>query len=112
MKNMSNQQRVLFLLLENCGELVFACGPRGVSANLVGKLSVHKNNHKEDQLNVGDGTNHVHIEWDRVKRFEVGSFHGEGVLTFFDGVEPLFKLYRLEGPFPKSIEDMAVNLFS
>lgn len=87
--------------------MVFTCGPKGITANLVGKFSVQKNNHQEDQLNVGDGTDHVHIEWDRVKRFEVGIFHGEGVLTFFDGVEPLFKLYRTEGPFSKSIVDMA-----
>jgi hypothetical protein len=95
----SEKQKSLFRQLENEGELVFAGGPKGAVANLVGSFTVRRNHHDEDQLDVGDGTCHVHIDWARVKRCEAGDFHGEGLLTFFDGDEPLFRLYRMEGPY-------------
>lgn len=110
MKFASNKQIELFRSLENCGEMVLACGPKGISVNLVGNFSVSRNSRQEDQLNVGDGTNHVHIEWDQLERVVVGNFHGEGLLTFFKGEEVLFKLYRMDGPFPNSIETLAGRL--
>ena len=36
-------------------------------------------------LDLGEGTNHVHIDWTRVSRAEVGISRGEGALTLFDG---------------------------
>ncbi|MNL14836.1 hypothetical protein D3C87_1357960 [compost metagenome] len=103
----SEKQKELFALLESSGELVFACGPKGAVANLVGHFKVRKSHHNEDQLDVGDGTCHVHIDWSRVKRFEVGEFHGEGMLTFYDGDEYLFRFYRMEGPFSEAIHRMS-----
>ena len=104
MKNFaSNKQRLLFKELESAGEMVFACGSSGISANIVGEFKVRKNKHAEDQLDMGDGTNHVHIDWSRVKQCKVGSFHGEGVLTFLDGNEVLFHLYRMNGPYSESV---------
>lgn len=86
--------------------MVFACGPKGVSANLVGHFVVQKNHTQDDQLNVKESIDHVHIDWNRVKRAELGNFHGQGMLTFFDGDEPLFKLYRMDGAFPKQVTDL------
>ena len=106
----SQKQRDLFKAIENSGELVLACGPKGISANLVGNFVVRKNNHGDDQLDVGDGTHHVHIDWSLLKRFEIGEFHGEGTLTFFDGEKPLFKLYRMEGLFSNSVANLSGSL--
>ncbi len=107
----SESQRLLFQRLESAGELVFACGPKGAVANIVGQFKVRKNHHGEDQLDMGDGTNHVHIDWSRIKRLEVGDFHGEGMLTFLDGDELLFRLYRMGGPYPEEIMIMAGQLY-
>ena len=96
----------LFKKIESAGELVFACGPSGVIANIVGHFKVTRNHHGEDQLDMGDGTNHAHIDWTRIRRFEVSLFHGEGMLTFFDGDECLFRLYRMEGPYSDDIAEM------
>ena len=95
--------------LFKCGELILAIGPKGISANLVGKFCI-KAYGNEDRIDLEDGTNHVHIDWTRVKRVEVGSFHGEGMLTFFDGDDTLFKLYLPSGPFPKDVESLAKQL--
>jgi hypothetical protein len=103
----SEKQKQLFDLLETAGELVYACGPKGAVANLVGHFKVVKYDNSEDRLDVGDGTCHVHMDWSRVKRFVVGEFHGEGTLTFYDGDEYLFRLYRMEGSFSDAINCMA-----
>lgn len=100
---MSERQIALFKMIESEGELVFACGPRGVVANIVGHFKVQKNHHDEYQLDMGDGTSHVHIDWMRIKRFEVSLIHGEGLLIFFDDNEPLFRLYRVSGPYSDNI---------
>jgi hypothetical protein len=112
MRFASPKQKELFDAIAESGELVFACGPKGLSANLVGKFSVQKNHKNEDQLNVDDGTHHVHVDWANVKRFEVGEFHGEGMLTFFDDEKTLFKFYRIEGPFSSAVENLAGPLIA
>jgi hypothetical protein len=106
----SEKQKRLFKELETAGELVFACGPRGAVANLVGNFKVERSEHDEDQLNVGDGTCHVHIDWARVKRCELKDFHGEGLLIFFDGEEALFRLYRMEGKYSDAVEKLVGEL--
>ncbi|MBT4761387.1 MAG: hypothetical protein HOO06_06785 [Bdellovibrionaceae bacterium] len=110
MKFNSNKQKELFNAIEGSGMQVFSCGPKGVSANLVGKFTIRKNHKGEDQLDVDDGTNHVHIDWTLVTRFEVGEFHGEGMLTFFNNELSLFKFYRLEGPYSNSIDELSGSL--
>lgn len=99
----SEKQRQLFAAIENCGELVFAAGPRGAVANLVGVFYVRPNHHGDDQLDVGDGVHHVHLDWARLKRVEAGEQSGEGTLSFYDGSEFLFKLYRLAGAWPADV---------
>ena len=106
----SEKQKRLFKQLEAEGELVFACGPRGIVANLVGTFIVRRNHHDEDQLDVGDGTCHVHLDWSRIKKIEVGDFHGEGLLTCFDGEEILFRIYRMNGPYSQVVDSMAGQL--
>ena len=103
-KIVSEKQRQLFEQLAEAGPLVFACGPKGISANIVGEFSVRVQNN-EDLLCMGDGTNHVHINWERLKVAEIGEFHGEGVILFRDGDESLFRLYRPAGLFNKDIEN-------
>ena len=75
-------------------------------ANLVGRFQIRR--HKTDDIiDVGDGTDHVHIDWRRIKRFTVGDFHGEGMLSFFDGDECLFRFYNPAGPFSSEISALA-----
>ena len=112
MKNfISEKQKHLFKQLETEGELVFAVGPKGAVANLVGVFTVRRNRHDEDQLDVGDGTCHVHLDWSRIKKIKISELHGEGLLIFFDGDEALFRLYRMEGPYSSAISDLAMSLF-
>lgn len=63
---------------------------------------------EEDRLEVGDGTFHVHIDWSRLKRVEIGSIEiegrSEGLISFFDGEERLFRLYRQAGAFPELVQ--------
>ncbi|WP_413290581.1 hypothetical protein [Bdellovibrio sp. HCB337] len=103
----SEKQKALFGLLEKCGELIYGGGPKGAVANLVGEFTVRRNHHGDDQLDVGDGTCHVHIDWSQVKRVEVSDYHGEGMLSFFNEKDCLFKLYRMSGPWPKEVEAFA-----
>ena len=107
----SKKQKDLFDQIALEGVLIFASGVPGISANLVGQFRtrIYKNG-KEDRLDLGDGTNHVHIDWSRVKRCEIGEFHGEGMLTFFDGDSVLFKLYKPEGKFSSKAETRAGDL--
>lgn len=106
---LSESQRRFFKLLPEQGTLIFAAGPRGISANIVGEFSV-KSLEREDLLCMGDGTNHIHIDWSRIQYVEAGLFHGEGMLTFRDGDEVLFRLYRPSGPFSKALESIAGEL--
>lgn len=99
----SKKQAELFNEIAKCGDLLFACGPKGVSANIYGSFSVVRAGEKEDRLDMGNGTQHVHIDWSRIKRVEVKELGGEGILTFFDKEESLFKLYRFSGPFSDAI---------
>ena len=103
----SEKQKDLFEKLSGCGELIFATGSKICVANLVSQFSVNRNHHNEDQLDVDDGTHHVHIDWSHIKRCEIGDFHGEGMLSFFDGETPIFRLYRGDGPYPLEIEKLA-----
>ncbi|MDF1663662.1 MAG: hypothetical protein P1V97_17975 [Planctomycetota bacterium] len=100
----SNKQRQLFKALEHEGTLIFAAGPKGISANIVGEFQVRSLD-SEDRLCMGDGTNHIHIDWSRIKAAEIGDFHGEGMLTFYDGDEVLFRLYKPAGPYRKELQD-------
>lgn len=102
----SELQARLFAALTECGELIFACGHDGISANIVGEFYIQHVN-GEDRLAVDDGTHHVHIDWSRVRRVVVGEFHGEGMLTFLDGDVALFKLYRPAGPYPPDVAEFA-----
>jgi hypothetical protein len=74
----SEKQRAFFEELANSGELIFACGPSGIAANLWGL-------------------------W-RVKRVDHTLFRGESMLTFFDGDEKLFRFYRTAGDFSESLK--------
>lgn len=105
----SESQRTLFALLPACGELVFACGHDGINANIVGEFHI-QSLPDEDRLVVGDGTQHVHIDWRRVRHAEVSEYNGEGLLTFLDGRTVLFKLYRLAGPYPEMVAAAAGTL--
>lgn len=105
----SDRQRSLFDAIRSSGELVFSCGHDGITANIVGEFFI-EHHESEDRLAVGDGNQHVHILWDRLKRVEVGDFHGEGMLSFYDGDILLFRLYRMEGPYAPDVEAMMGDL--
>lgn len=109
-KMILGKQQLVFTELEKAGELIFACGKQGIVVNLVGEFKVCKNHHSEDQLNVDSGKSHVHIDWSRVKRYEVGLSNEEEVLTFFDGDEILFRLYKAQGSYSDLIHQMAGSL--
>ena len=104
-----DRQRRLFAALADEPRLVFVCGPRGVSVYLVGRLRVRRVR-GEDLLGAGDGTDHVHVDWSRVRDAEESTFHGEGLLTFRDGDEDLFRIYRPEGVFPPAVSALTGRL--
>lgn len=103
----STHQRKLFGALARCGELIVAVGHVGISANLVGTLRMRRHG-LEDLLDLDDGRDHVHVDWRRVKHAEVGVHAGEGLLTFYDGTETLFRVYRSGGPYPSEVARLAV----
>lgn len=106
-KYISDRQKKLFGSISEFDELIFAAGPQGISANMSEKFAV-QSFPDEDRLVVGDGTFHVHIDWSRLKRVEITSIQiearTEGVISFFDGNERLFHLYRQQGVFPAEIQ--------
>ena len=91
------------------GLVVTAEGSTTISANIDGEFAVRRRD-QEYRLEVGDGTQHVHVEWSRVKRVELGDHDGEGMLTFFDGAERLFRLYRPAGPYPTNLNQFVGDL--
>lgn len=109
----SSRQRELFRALEKYRMLIFAAGPAGISANYEGQFKVTTYSN-EDRLEGDDGTFHVHIEWNRVKRITVEEkvIEGrtEGMLTFWDGEERLFRLYNPSRPFSAEITAFAGSL--
>jgi hypothetical protein len=102
-KILSDKQKKLFDAIAKSGTLIFEAGPKGIDANIVGTFEV-RHCGSEDRLEMGDGTNHVHIDWKRVRSVELGSYHNEGMLTFLDGSEVLFRLYKISGQWPKEIK--------
>lgn len=90
---------MLFKALADIPTLIFSGGKPGYNANIVGKFTINETVN-EDSLDMGDGTNHVHIDWSKLAGYEIGSFHGEGMITFFDvECDSLFKMYNPDGPF-------------
>lgn len=107
----SKRQKELFAEIAKSGELVFACGPSGISANIVGEFNVrHYPEKNEHRIEMGDGEQHVHVNWERVKTVEYSLFHGEGVLTFKDGAEKLFIFYRMDGEFSDEVKCLIGDL--
>lgn len=100
----SKTQAQLFDEISKAGKLIFASGKHGLSANIVGEFRINHFRQKEHRLDMGDGTSHVHIDWDNITRFECGTFNGEGMLTFFNKDDVVFKLYRMDGEFSKEIK--------
>jgi hypothetical protein len=80
------RQRELFHSLARCGEPVLTVGPEGIRANLVETVTVRRHG-VEDTLDVDDGLHHVHVDRRPVKGAEVGSDEGEGLISFYDGIE-------------------------
>lgn len=102
----STPQRELFEALAHCGRLVLAVGPEGVRAHLVGAVRIRRVG-LEDRVEIDGDSHHIVVDWRRLKEVEVSSDGGEGLLTFFDGVEPLFRLYRPAGPYPADVARFA-----
>ncbi len=108
-KILSDKQRQLFEAIAKNGTLIFETGPQGIDANIVGTFEVRRCGN-EDRLEMGDGTNHVHIDWKRIKLAEIGSYGGEGMLTFLDGSEVLFRLYKISGKWSREVSALAGEL--
>lgn len=109
---MNKKQTDLFKVLSRSGVLVFACGPKGISANIVGEFSIqYFPSHNEHRLIMGNGDQHIHVDWSRVKFVEYSISHGEGILTFKDSEEVLFKLYRMDGDYSDEVKVLLGSLF-
>jgi len=111
-KILSKRQRELFKAFELYPTLIFAGGKAGISANIVGHFVLSETS-KEDRLDMGDGTNHVHIDWSMLVGYEVGNFHGEGMVAVVDkegGV--LFRMYNPSGSFKGKIFEIGGHLLS
>ncbi len=107
----SEKQRRLFDEIAKEGELILACGPKDISANIVGNFYVvHYPNAKEHRLEMGDGAQHVHIDWRRVKTVEHTIFKNEGLLIFRDGADTVFRLYRPDGEFSAETKALTGSL--
>ena len=102
-KIVSAKQRLIFESLSKYPMLIFAGGRQGYSANIVGQFNINSMAN-EDRLDMGDGTNHVHIDWSQIASYVAGEFHGEGVITFSNvNGESLFKLYNPNGIFREDV---------
>jgi len=108
---MNAAQRALFEAVGRSGKLIFSTGGDTISANLVGVFTVRRHG-KEDRLDVDDGTHHVHVKWHRVARAEIGTSGGEGLLTFWNGNDLLFELFRPAGSFPAEVEALVGELMA
>jgi hypothetical protein len=108
-KMLSDNQKELFEEIAKNGTLVFETGPQGIDANIVGTFSVRRCGN-EDRLEMGDGTNHVHIDWKRIKSVKAGSYQNEGMLTFMDGEEVLFRLYKIGGHWSSAVKALIGDL--
>lgn len=108
---MNAAQRALLEAVCQSGTLIFSIGGDAVSANLVGTFAIRRYE-DEDRLDVGDGTDHVHVDWDLVARAEVGTSRGEGLLTFWSGADLLFEMFRPAGPFPQDVAALAGELMA
>ncbi len=108
-KIFSDKQKKLFEAIAKNGTLIFETGPQGIEANIVGTFAVRKCG-DEDRLEMGDGTNHVHIDWKRVKSAEIGSYGSEAMLTFMDGEEVLFRLYKIGGQWSTAVKALVGKL--
>jgi NOL1/NOP2/fmu family ribosome biogenesis protein len=108
-KIFSDKQKKLFEAIAKSGILIFETGPQGIEANIVGTFAVRKSRN-EDRLEMGDGTNHVHIDWKRVRSVEAGAHGNEGTLTFMDGEEILFHLYKINGQWSAAVKALVGNL--
>ena len=93
----------LFQAIEAAGEVVVAVGPPGSTANIVGVTRVRRHE-GEHYLDVNDGAHLFLVAWNRVRRAEVRVHDGEGLIEFFDGDVPLFRVYRIAGPFSQDVE--------
>ena len=98
-----NKQPPLLEFVSGSGSLIFATGPKGISANIVGRFLVQPKNN-EDLLCMGEGIQHIHVDWRRVRSVKTEDFHGEGLLIFLDGDQELFRLYRPAGPYSQEMK--------
>lgn len=110
-RTMNAAQEALFDAICRSGPLIFSTGGDVVSVNLVGTFAVRRHG-KEDRLDVGDGTDHVHIKWHGVTRAEIGMSDGEGLLTFWNGNDLLFELFRPAGAFPDEVAALVGELMA
>lgn len=108
-KILSDKQKKLFDAIAKNGTLILEIGPKGIDANIVGPFEVRRCGN-EDRLEMGDGTNHVHIDWKRVRSAEIGSHGHEGMLAFRDGNEILFRLYKIGGQWSKDVKVLVGDL--
>lgn len=102
-------QRALMEAACRSGDLVFSTGGSIISAKLVGTFSIRRYG-EEDRLDVGDGTDHVLIDWNLLDHAEIGTARGEGLLTFWNETDLLFELFRPAGPFPQEVEALVGEL--
>jgi hypothetical protein len=98
MARINERQKRLFDALADAGTLSLAIGPQGITCHLVDVCNVTTTD-TEDRLDFGDGTYHVHIDWDRIKKAQIGIFDGRACVSFFDGELLLFRIYKPEGDF-------------
>lgn len=108
-KILSDKQKKLFEAIAKNGTLIFETGPQGIDANIVGTFEVRRSGN-EDRLEMGDGTNHIHIDWKRVRSVEIDSYGNEGMLKFMDGEETLFHLYKISGQWSAAIKALVGDL--
>lgn len=102
MSRINERQRRLFDALSNLGRLNMAISHPGVTCHIVERCYL-TSTESEDRLDFGDGTQHVHVDWTRVTRVQPDVIEGKAALSFMDGDQVLFRLYKPDGDFPAEV---------
>ena len=103
MARINERQKRLFQALADVGTVSMAIGPQGITCHVVDYCYVTPTD-TEHRLDFGDGTHHLHIDWARMKKATCNVLEGRAAVSFLDGDNLLFRLYKPEGDFPEIVK--------
>lgn len=102
MARINERQKRLFEAIADAGTISLAMGPAGITCHIVDYCYVTGTD-TEDRLDFGDGTHHLHIDWDRMKKATYSILDGRAAISFNDGEHLLFRLYKPDGDYSELV---------